>query len=113
MPIDKSEVRRIARLASLEYPRVQDREGNWIEPEAHLFDDALLERLAADLSGILDHVRSLDAVDVTGVEPTRHGVPVETRLRKDEPEPWPEPEALLEGVPERVENAISVPRIVE
>lgn len=113
MPIDKAEVRRIARLASLEHPRVQNREGVWVEPEATLFDDALLDQLASDLSGILEHVKALDTVDVTGVEPTRHGVLVTTYLREDRAEPWPDPETLIEGAPERVHDAISVPKVVE
>jgi aspartyl-tRNA(Asn)/glutamyl-tRNA(Gln) amidotransferase subunit C len=113
MAIDGKEVRRIARLAHLEYPRLKDREGRWVEPDDHLIDDATLDKLAADITQILEHVRELESVDVEGIEPTSHGVPLLPRLREDEPHPGTDPEKLLEGAPSRTGDAVSVPKIVE
>ena len=113
MPIDKAEVRRIARLAHLEYPRVQAKDGTWIDPPDLLIDDATLERLAAELGKILDHVKQLEEVNVEGVEPTSHGVPLPTRTRTDEAKPGITPDRALAGAPMRVGDAVAVPRIVE
>jgi aspartyl-tRNA(Asn)/glutamyl-tRNA(Gln) amidotransferase subunit C len=114
MAIDEAEVRRIARLAHLEYPRVRDREGSWVEPDEHLIDDATLRKLAADITQILEHVKALSEVDVSNVEPTSHGVPLPPLFREDEPETERiDPERLLEGAPARSGGAVSVPKIVE
>src|SRR5687768_12294765 len=99
--IDKSEVRRIARLAHLEFPRVQNKDGTWSEPSEHLFDDATLEKLAGDISRFLEHMRDLDSVDVSGVEPTSHGVPLPTAFREDVAGHVLETERALEGAPAR------------
>jgi aspartyl-tRNA(Asn)/glutamyl-tRNA(Gln) amidotransferase subunit C len=113
MAIDEREVRRIARLAHLEYPRIKDRDGRWIESDEHLIDDGTLRKLAADITQILEHVRELESIDVSGVEPTSHGVPLPPLLREDEPRPGIDPEKLLEGAPSRTGDAVSVPKIVE
>lgn len=114
MAISKEEVRRIARLAHLEYPRVAGKDGVLTEPADHLIDDATLEALARDVGNILDHVRELDALDLTGVEPTSHAVRLAPELRADEPRAEPfESERVLEAAPRRVGEAVSVPRIVE
>ena len=42
-------------------------------------------RMAAELAVILDYVRELEAIDVTGVEPTAHGQAALTALREDVP----------------------------
>ena len=113
MAIDEAEVRRIARLAHLEYPRVRDRDGRWVEPEEHLIDDATLKKLAADVTQILEHVKELEQLDVSSVEPTSHGVPLPPLMRPDEAEEGIDPERLLEGAPARAGDAVSVPKIVE
>ena len=113
MAIDEAEVRRIARLAHLEYPRVRDRDGRWVEPDEHLIDDETLRRLAADITQILEHVKELERVDVSSIDPTSHGVPLPPLMRADEPEEGIDPERLLEGVPSRAGDAVSVPKIVE
>lgn len=69
MKIDIAEVRRIARLACLEFP---DRDE---------------EALAAQLSSILTYVQSLGRLDTSGVEPTFHSVEHPGPLRDDVPRP--------------------------
>jgi aspartyl-tRNA(Asn)/glutamyl-tRNA(Gln) amidotransferase subunit C len=113
MPIDKAEVRRIARLAHLEYPRVQDKDGAWVEPPDHLIDDETLDGLAKDLGQILDHVKELDEVKVEGVEPMSHAVQLPTAFRRDDPRESLDIERALGSAPARSGNAILVPKIVE
>ena|SRR5438067_19436 len=113
MAISKEEVRRIARLAHLEYPRIQAKDGTFVEPADHLMDDAMLEKLATELGQVLDHVRQLDEVDVSNVEATSHGVPLPTRFREDVAGPGLATDKALAAAPERTGDAISVPKIVE
>ena len=105
--------RRVARLANLEYPRVLNKDGTWVEPSEQLIGDAELDKLALDLSKILDHVRELDTLDVSDVPPTSHAVPLPTRFRDDLASAPSDTDALLEGAPQRVGDAIAVPKIVE
>jgi aspartyl-tRNA(Asn)/glutamyl-tRNA(Gln) amidotransferase subunit C len=113
MPIDLAEVRRIARLAQLEYPRVPDKDGNLVEPQEHLIADTELEKLSMDLGQILDHIKQLDEVNVEGVEPTSHAVALPTAFRKDDPREREDTQALLAAAPARSGDAIVVPKIVE
>jgi aspartyl-tRNA(Asn)/glutamyl-tRNA(Gln) amidotransferase subunit C len=104
MPIDKEEVRRIARLARLEHAKTE---------ADQLLDDATLELLAAEISGILDHVKELSAVDTRNVPPTSHGVPLPPLFREDIPAEASDPDRLLASTPQRSGDAVRVPKIVE
>ena len=84
MSLSLDDVRRVARLAYLELPRVQDKSGAWIEPDEHLISDERLAKLAHDLSRVLDYVAELSELDLAGVEPTRHGVKLPVKYRADE-----------------------------
>lgn len=59
-----------------------------------LTDDEI-ERYTGELAKILDFVAQLSEVDVTGVEPTIHGIPLEPRFREDNPITLPEEETKL------------------
>lgn len=89
--IDREQVLHVAGLARLE-----------------LSDDEL-ERMAGELSTILDHVEQMNELDLDGVEPTSHVVALENVLRPDEPRPsWPR-EQVLEPAPDPDEGAFRVP----
>lgn len=45
--------------------------------------EAEVEKYAEQLSAILDHVESLNKLNVDGIEPTAHAVSVPTPLRED------------------------------
>ncbi len=95
MSIEVEEVRRIAHLARLE------------------LSDETVRSLTDDIGRILEHVQQLAEVDVTGVEPTAHGVRLSPPGREDVPtEDRPGPR-LLEGAPARVLDAVSVPRVLD
>jgi aspartyl-tRNA(Asn)/glutamyl-tRNA(Gln) amidotransferase subunit C len=89
--IDRDQVLHVARLARLE-----------------LTEDEL-ERMAGELSTILDHVEQMNELDLEGVEPTSHVVQLENVLRPDNPRPsWPR-EEVLEPAPDPDEGAFRVP----
>ena len=68
-----------------------------------------VERVAGELSGILEHVDRIAKLDLDDVQPTTHVVDLENVLRPDEPRPsWPR-EAVLEPAPDPVDGAFRVP----
>ena len=113
MALSRDDVRQVARLAYLELPRVQDKNGAWIEPDEHLLDDATLDRWARELGKILEHVAELEQLDVSGIEPTSHGVPLPPRLREDRVEDELPRERALALAPKAVADAFSVPKVIE
>ncbi|HEY3186513.1 MAG TPA: Asp-tRNA(Asn)/Glu-tRNA(Gln) amidotransferase subunit GatC [Solirubrobacteraceae bacterium] len=93
--LSREEVRHVARLARL-----------------HLTDDEL-ERMREQLDAILAYVDKLRELDVEGVEPTSHAVPLVDVMRDDVPAPsLPQDEALANG-PDRAGEFFRVPRIIE
>jgi aspartyl-tRNA(Asn)/glutamyl-tRNA(Gln) amidotransferase subunit C len=89
--IDREQVLHVARLARLE-----------------LSEDEV-EKMASELSGILDHVDRISALDLEGVEPTSHVIELENVWRTDEPEPCLPRERALEPAPDSAEGAFRVP----
>jgi len=49
-----------------------------------LTDDEV-DRYAVELSQVLDHIETISALDLEGVEPTAHVIEVDNALRPDEP----------------------------
>ncbi|MBN8867410.1 MAG: Asp-tRNA(Asn)/Glu-tRNA(Gln) amidotransferase subunit GatC [Solirubrobacterales bacterium] len=71
--------------------------------------DSEIDTLAGELSSILDHVDKLAEVDIEGVEPTSHVVPLENVLRPDEPRPSLDREVALSQAPDPHDGAFRVP----
>lgn len=71
------------------------------------------EARARDLEQILEHVRSLDAVDTEDVEPTAHGFELATPMRPDRPAEPLDPELAVSNAPERQGSAFLVPKVLE
>ncbi len=92
---DRIDVRYVAHLARL-----------------HLTDDEAA-RLQDQLEQILGHVRQLGELDVDGVEPTAHAMPVNNVLRKDETRPCMDREKALANAPLERHGQFVVPKIVE
>jgi aspartyl-tRNA(Asn)/glutamyl-tRNA(Gln) amidotransferase subunit C len=80
--IDREQVRHVARLARLSLG--EDEEA----------------RITEQLSGILEHVEKISALDLKGVEPTTHVIELTNRFRPDAPVEAPPREVLLEAAPE-------------
>jgi len=72
-------------------------------------DDDEVSRLEGELSSILDHVDRLAEIDIEGVEPTSHVVPLENVLRDDVPRPSLDRDTALEQAPDPVDGAFRVP----
>ena len=66
--------------------------------------------MAGELSGILEHVDRISALDLDGVEPTTHVVALENVLRADEPSPSLPRERALEPRPTRPTAPSASPR---
>lgn len=71
------------------------------------------ERMRGELDGILSYIDKLRAVDVEGVEPTSHAVPLANVMREDESRPSFLREDMLANAPERSGDLFRVPRIIE
>ena len=89
--IDREQVLHVARLARLR------------------LDEAEVETMAGELSGILGHVDRISGLDLEGVEPTSHVVRLENVFRADVPWTSLPPEVALASAPEPFEGAFRVP----
>lgn len=72
-----------------------------------------LTTFESQLGPILKHIDTLRAIDVEGVEPTAHPMPVYDVLRADEPRAGLSPEAVLQNAPESAQGQIRVPKVVD
>jgi aspartyl-tRNA(Asn)/glutamyl-tRNA(Gln) amidotransferase subunit C len=84
---------------------------------AHLARIALTpdeqEKFGAQLSNILGYIEKLNELDVSGIEPTAHAVPLVNVFRPDEVRPsLPNAEALR-NAPAGANGLFMVPKIVE
>ena len=89
--IDRKQVLHVAALARLE-----------------LSEDEV-ERMASELSHVLDHIETINELDLEGVPPTSHVVEVANALRADVPRPCLPREVALASAPERTEEGFLVP----
>jgi aspartyl-tRNA(Asn)/glutamyl-tRNA(Gln) amidotransferase subunit C len=71
------------------------------------------ERYAAQLGDVLSYIAQLNEVNVDGVEPTAHAFPVVNVWAEDVPEPGLSVEDALRNAPEKRDNMIVVPKVVE
>ncbi|HJN83631.1 MAG: Asp-tRNA(Asn)/Glu-tRNA(Gln) amidotransferase subunit GatC [Verrucomicrobiota bacterium] len=70
-------------------------------------------KLSTQLGDILGYVKKLEELDVTGVEPMAHAVPMANVLRADEVQPSISQEAALANAPRQANSLFVVPKIVE
>ena len=71
------------------------------------------KKLSAQLGGILGYIEKLRELDVTGVEPTAHAVPLVHVTRADEVRPSLSHEDALRNAPRQAGGLFLVPKIVE
>lgn len=97
MSLDAAAVRRVANLARLRLN----------EPE--------VEKLQAEINGILGWIEQLQAVNTDGVEPMAGGSPVAVALpwRKDAVTDGGQADAVLRNAPDREGEYFGVPKVVE
>jgi aspartyl-tRNA(Asn)/glutamyl-tRNA(Gln) amidotransferase subunit C len=89
--LERAQVVHVARLARLE------------------LDESELERMAGELSAVLDHVERIRELDLEGVPPTSHAVDLAGVMRPDEPRPCLPHEEALAAAPEPLNGGFGVP----
>ena len=71
------------------------------------------KKLGAQLENILGYIEKLNQLDVSGVEPTAHAVPMVNVTRPDEIRPSLPHDDALRNAPARANGLFIVPKIVE
>jgi aspartyl-tRNA(Asn)/glutamyl-tRNA(Gln) amidotransferase subunit C len=89
--LEREQVDHVARLARLELSAEET------------------ERMAVELSKVLDHIEKIRELELDGVEPTAHVVDIVNALRADEPEPSLPREVTLAAAPEAQDGGFGVP----
>jgi aspartyl-tRNA(Asn)/glutamyl-tRNA(Gln) amidotransferase subunit C len=72
-------------------------------------DEDEVEKMAAELSHVLDHIEKIRELDLENVPPTSHVVDVVNVMRTDEPWPCLTQEEALDQAPEPVDGFFGVP----
>jgi len=94
MSISEADVRHVALLARL------------------ALSDEQVTRVQAEINSILVYIEQMQALDLEGVEPTSHSVPLRNATRPDVVRPGLSHEAALLNAPEAEDGAFVIPRIV-
>jgi aspartyl-tRNA(Asn)/glutamyl-tRNA(Gln) amidotransferase subunit C len=71
------------------------------------------EQFGAQLAGILGYIEKLKQLDVSGIEPTAHAVPLVNVFRPDLVQPSLSNEEALRNAPAKAGGLFIVPKIVE
>jgi aspartyl-tRNA(Asn)/glutamyl-tRNA(Gln) amidotransferase subunit C len=92
--ITPDEVKHVARLARL------------------ALDEHRIAKLAGELESILGYVAKISEVDVTGVEPMAHALPIHNVFREDIVEPSLPLEKVLQNAPDTDGPFFKVPKVL-
>ncbi len=88
-----------------------------VEHVAHLarvgITEEDIERFSHQLSDVLDYFERLDQVDIEGVPPTSHTLPLHNVMREDETEPSYDVDDILSNAPNQQERRFRVRAILE
>ena len=95
MALTQEEVQAVAHLARLELSAEE------------------LEQQGRHLNDFLTHIEALQELDLTGVEPTSHSVPLFNVLRDDVATPSLTRGEALQNAPQSHDGCFIVPRIIE
>ncbi len=95
MALDKEAVDHVARLARLALSEEES------------------ARMQAELTQILEHAERIQALDLDGIEPTSHSVPLINVMRPDEVIPSLPQAEVLRNAPHAEDGRFRVPRIIE
>jgi aspartyl-tRNA(Asn)/glutamyl-tRNA(Gln) amidotransferase subunit C len=97
MSLDSSVVEHIAKLARIDIDHLSSEER---------------EKLVEDMKRIVNFVDLLEEVDVEGVEPMAHPVPLRLRMEPDEARETPGAKTVLSNAPESSDDSFLVPQVV-
>ncbi|SHI87904.1 aspartyl/glutamyl-tRNA(Asn/Gln) amidotransferase subunit C [Geosporobacter subterraneus DSM 17957] len=95
MTISIKDVEQVANLARLSFTKQEKQD------------------FAEKLTAIVGYIEKLNEVNVEGVEPTYHVLPLLNVLRKDEVQPSMEREKVLANAPDPQQGCFKVPKIME
>ena len=95
MTIDAGQVAHIAKLARLD------------------INDQEKELFGSQLSNILEHVRKLDELDTSSVQPTSHVLDISDVMREDTERPSLAVDEALKNAPDHTDKFYRVPKIIE
>ena len=95
MPLDRAAVDHVARLARLD------------------LSDAERSRMETELTQILAHAEKIQTLDLDGIEPTSHAVPIVNALRDDQVAESLPADIALANAPDKEDARFRVPRIIE
>ena len=95
MAVSNDDVRYIADLARLQ------------------FNEEETQKMAGEMSKILDYMETLEEVDTEDVKPLKHVIDLEYRLRKDEAGEPLDHEEALKNAPDADTDYFSVPRVID
>lgn len=95
MKISQEEIKKIALLSRLEVKADH------------------ISTVEKELSDILSYVAELNELDLEGVEPMAHAVPLHNVFREDEEKPSLDHELALSNAPEAEDGYFKVPRVVQ
>ena len=93
--ITEEEVRHVAKLARL------------------ALSEEEVKRFQIQLEEILEYVAKLQELDLEGVEPTTHVIPIVNRMRGDERRESLPRDLVLSNSPERGGDFFKVPKVIE
>lgn len=93
--IDRDTVLHVARLARLK------------------LTDEEIERMSVELGHILDYINKLSELDIEGVEPTAHILPVKNVFRDDVVHQSLDREKVLMNTDDKEDGCFKVPSIIE
>jgi aspartyl-tRNA(Asn)/glutamyl-tRNA(Gln) amidotransferase subunit C len=92
--ITPDDVRHVAKLARLD------------------LDEQHLAKYSTQLESILEYVAKIGEVDISGVEPMAHAVPLANVLREDVAEPGLSLDKVLQNAPESDGAFFKVPKVI-
>ena len=75
--------------------------------------DEEVDRLTGELAAVLDHAADVAALDLDGVPPTAHPLPLRNVLRADEVRPTLPRDEVLAAAPATEDGRFRVPRILD
>ncbi|MCL4421742.1 MAG: Asp-tRNA(Asn)/Glu-tRNA(Gln) amidotransferase subunit GatC [Actinobacteria bacterium] len=73
---------------------------------------AEMELFAVQLGAVLDHAAAVTALDLEGVEPTAHPIPMQNVLRPDEVRPSLDRQEVLSAAPQAENGRFKVPPVL-
>jgi aspartyl-tRNA(Asn)/glutamyl-tRNA(Gln) amidotransferase subunit C len=93
--IDETQVRKVAKLARLD------------------LNDSEVEQFSGELSSIIEYIEKLNELDVEGVEPLAHCLPIHNVFRDDVAQPSLDNASALANAPDKHDGYFKVPKVLD